>query len=365
MKSAIEITTRPTAPRNGVRVGRAGPSFHAGFTLIELLVVVIIIGVVSIMMSPVYNDLLTAQRSAYEEKHRLNNQLIGASLMDYAAKSTKNGTLPTPFAGTVYNPADGTPAGIALRQALSQSGITPGEINSDNTTVQKVRVYQLVTGIPQDVPLYFQTGPIVKLSYDYGAIYLTNCQKNDTSCNPNPATGVPGATSVALSSGNHSTWTTTGTDATPFFISSMPIQKAMLATTAQRLDKVREALLRYLRTQQQTAAGGDTTNWFPNQNGVGAAGSLTGKAPGTNQECRDGWYDLSDAAVKALPAVGLSPQEFGKTAWGGTIEYCRDYDPVPTAANTPPHYAAIRINSAVTLGAAPYPTPLNNIVLTF
>ena len=344
----------------------------AGFTLVELLVVVVVIGLVSIMMSPIFNDLLTAQRSAYEEKHRLNNQLIGVGLMSYAANSTRFGRLPPPYTGagytkTVYNPADATPAGIALAQALGQSGINPGEINNDNTTAQKVRVYQLVQGLQQAVPLYVQSGPAVLLTYDYGAIYLTSCPKGTTACNPNPATGVPGATATALSGANLDTWATTGTDGPVFFISSMPIQKQMLATTAQRLDKVRDALLGYLRTQQQTAAGGDTTNWYPNQLGESAAGALKDAVPGSNQDCRDGWYDLSDANVKVLPAVGLSPIEYGKTAWGGVIEYCRDYDPVPTAtsANKPPHYSAIRVNADMTLGAPPAATDLNNIVLTF
>lgn len=373
MKSNPEIISQNPATKIGKRKGSAVQKKmekNAGFTLVELLVVVIIIGIVSIMMSPVYNDLLTAQRKAYEEKHRLNNQLIGAGLMSYAANSTQTGRLPAPYTGagqtkTIYNPADATAPGIALTQALSQTGINPGEINNDNTTAQKVRVYQLVQGLQQNVPLYFQSGPLVTLTYDYGAIYMTNCPKSTTACNPNAATGVPGTTTSALSAANHPTWATTGTDGQAFFVSSMPIQKQMLATTTQRLDKVRDALLVYLYAQQHTAAGGDTTNWYPNESGLSAAGSLTGANPGTNQNCRDGWYNLSNAAVNVLPAVGLSPAEYGRTAWGGTVEYCRDYDPVPTAPDTPPHYSAIRINSDITSGSAPSATPGNNIVLTF
>lgn len=373
MKSTPEIITRDPATPSGTRKGSAVPLImtkHAGFTLVELLVVVIIIGLVSIMMSPIYNDLITAQSKAYEEKHHLNNQLIGAALMGYAANSTQYGRLPAPYTGagytnTIYNPADGTAPGLALTQALIQTGINPGEINGDNTTANKVRVYQLVQGIQQSVPLYFQSGPLVTLTYDYGAIYLTACPKSTAACNPNAVTSVPGTTASALTLANHPTWTTTDTDGRPYFISSMPIQKQMLATTTQRLDKVRDALLSYLRTKQQTAAGGDTTNWYPNQAGLSAAGSLTGQNPGLNQQCRDGWYNLSDAAINVLPAVGLSAAEYGKTAWGGAVEYCRDYDPIPTAANTPPHYSAIRINANVTTGAAPSATPGNNIVLTF
>ena len=335
-----------------------------GFTLVELLVTVVIIGITTIMLTPVYNELLTAQRSAYLEKHRLNNQLIGAALMNYAANSTTTGRLPAAYTGagyfnTIYDTSNAT-----LAAAMNQTGINPSEINSDGTTTQNIRVYQVVQTLSQSVPLYFQSGPLVTIDYDYGALYLTACPKATASCNPTAATGVPGTTPTALTALNYTTWATSGTDGPAFFVSSMPIQKQMLATTTQRLDKVRDSLLGYFRAQQQTAAGGDTTNWFPKA-GLSAVGSLAGATPGTNQGCRDGWYDLSNVAVLALPAVGLAVAEFGKTAWGGAVEYCRDYDPTITTANTVPHFAAIRINATVSSGIAPSATPGNNIVLTF
>lgn len=342
-----------------------------GFTLVELLIAVIVIGVVTLMLAPTFNSMMTAQKTAYDEKHRLNNQLIGTGLMNFAANSTLLGRLPMPHTGggftkTIYNASDATPLGQELTSALTQSGITPGEINEDATAARKVRVYQLVQNLMQDVPLYFQSGPLVTLTYDYGAVYLTACPLASSTCNPAPATGVPG-TSLALSAANFATWKTTGTDGPAFFVSSLPIQKQMLTTTVQRLEKVRDTLLSYLRTQQVTAAGGDKTNWFPNQAGLPAAGSKTGAVPGTNQGCRDGWYDLSGAGVNVLPTVGLAAQEYGATAWGGSIQYCRDFDPMGTQTpNDPPHYGAIRILKDVSSGGGPDPAVLgNNVVLTF
>lgn len=345
---------------------------QCGFTLVELLVTVIIISITSIIITLAYNDMITGQRSAYFEKHRLNNQLIGnVALLNYAANSMLNGRLPAPYTGggytkTIYNPADGTAPGIALSSALMQTNINPAEINDDGTAAQNVRVYQMVSGLTQPMPLYSQSGPLVTISFDYGAIYLTACPKAGANCNPTAATGIPGA-SPALTGANLTTWTTAGTDGPPTFVSSLPVQKMMLAGTVQRLDKLRDILLGYLRTKQQTAGGGDATNWFPNQTGASAAGSLSGATPGINQGCRDGWYDLSNGSVLVLPEIGLGVQEYGTTAWGGVVQYCRDYDPLASkVADAAPHVAAIRINSSVSLGIAPDGgVPGNNVVLTF
>ena len=340
-----------------------------GFTLVELLIVIIVLGVVTIFIAPTFNSLMTAQESAYVERNRLNNQMITAALMNYAANSTQYGRLPAPYTGggytlTIHNPSDATAAGIALREALTQTGINTNEINDDAAASQRVRVYQLVAGLSQAVPLYFQSGPLVTLTYDFGAVYLTACPKGTATCNPTAASGVPG-TSIAMSGTNYATWAPSGTDGPASYVSSLPIQKQMLATTVQRLEKVREALLGYLRAQQVTAAGGDTTNWFPNQAGAAAAGSMTGATPGTNQGCRDGWYDLSTATT-ILSTIGLAAQEYGVTAWGGPIQYCRDYDPTGTkAANAAPHYGAIRILSDVSAGGSPDGSVAgNNVLLT-
>jgi len=344
-----------------------------GFTLYELLVVVIVVGITSLALSPLFGELATAQRAAYQEKHKMNNQLIAAALQNWAANTSAYGRLPSAYTGagytaTIYNPADASANGIALSQALAQTGINISEINNDGTTVRNVRVYQVIGGMTQQVPLYFTSGPLATITYDYGALYLTACPLATVTCNPS-ATGFPGSTTPAMTGANWPTWTTNGTDGVPFFVSSMPVQKQMLATSVQRLDKVRDTMLGFLRTSQQTAGGGDTTNWYPNDLGTSASnGALSGKSPaGAQQGCRDGWYNLSSGSVLALSAVGLSSQEFGKTAWGGTIEYCRDYDPMGTkTANAPPHFAAVRINASVSLGLTPdAAVPGNNIVLTF
>lgn len=333
---------------------------QTGFTLLELTIVVAMIGIMVLALTPVWGMLAASQTQAYKEKHKQVNHLIGTALLNFASNSTTLGTLPSPYTGagytkTIYDPADTSTAGTDLRQALLQVNLSPSEINDDGTNGAKVRVYQRITGLSHNVPLFGQSGPLATLTYQYGAIYLTECRKNDATCNNAPA---PGA-SAELTAANYSTFTTTGTDLEPYFVSTLPIQKQMLTTTAQRLDKIRDAFLTYFRGQQVTAAANDATNWFPPTSTMGGAN------PSTNQGCRDGWYALSSGTI--LATIGLSTAEYSTTAWGGAIQYCRDYDPTGTSgANVAPHYGAIRINKNVSQGIAPDAAVIgNNIILTF
>jgi len=335
-----------------------------GVTLPELLISVVVLGILSIAISPILNSYVVSMRGSYTKKQEVTNQTIGVSLLNFAADSTRLGELPPPFTGagyvsTVFNPADASASGLALTGALTQSGINPSEINDDNYASHRVRVYQRVAGLNAVFPLAFQSGPVVTLTYQYAAIYMTACEKAKAVCNP-AATGVPG-TSAAMTKSNYSTWTSSGTDMPAYFVSTLPLQKQMLAGTNDKLNKIKDALLSHYRAQQRTAAGNDMSNfWLP------FPGTKGGKAPGPNQGCRDGWYDLStDQTI--LPGVGLTTTEYGQTAWGGPIEYCRDYDPTGNKApDAAPHLAALRIHSSVSIGSAPDPAVMNNnVVLTF
>lgn len=338
---------------------------QTGFTLIELAITVAIIGFMSVLLSPIFSTLIASQRGAYNQLQKANNQDIASGLIYFARNNSTLGFLPDPVTGSgltnaIYDPNSSTAAAVALKAAILQTGINPRDINDDGYQNPRIRAYQLVTGLTQSVPLYFQSGPVVVLTYQHGVVYQTNCYQNDTSCNPRPSTGVPGD-SPKLTAANIATWNVGTTDSSPVTVSSLPIQKQMMNATAQKIDKIRDSLVSYMRAQQSQAAATDTTNWYPSE-----AASLGGANPGTNQGCRDGWYNLASSTV-VLATVGLSPSEFGSTSWGGAIQYCRDYDPTGTkAANAAPHYGALRINKSLSSGTAPDGVTLgNNIVLSF
>lgn len=337
---------------------------QAGFTLIELLITVVVIAILAAVFAPIYGSIASAQERASIEKHKLYNVQIGDALISYARNTSALGVLPAPYTGsgftkTVMNPADVTPTGIALSQALAQNGVPASETNTDGTAGASVRVYQQVASLTQQVPLYFQSGPVVTLTFQYGAVYMTSCNKVTAACNPTASSGVPGD-SPAMTAANYTTWTTAGRDQPAHFVSSLPVQKDMLVTTTQRLDKLRDSFLTFFRSAQITAAAGDATNFYPT-----STTSLAGQTPGTNQGCRDGWYLLTTSTQ--LATIGLSATEFGSTAWGGAIEFCRDYDPTGTKLpDASPHYAALRIRANVSSGSAPDAAVAgNNIVLTF
>lgn len=328
-----------------------------GFTLAELLISVAIVALSMLILAPVFSSFVGASARNREEQARLDNQRIADAFIA-VSQNEGVGSLPAPYtggglSGAIINPTDSSPLGIALRQALAESRIAPLSINDDGTAAANARVYQRIGGLVQQTPLYFRSGPLVSLTYDYGVIYQTRCPAGDASCR---ASGLPGA-SVAMTSANRESWTATPPDEAAVFVSSLPVQKSMLIATTRRVDRVRDALLSYYRGRQLAASATDTTNWYP---GAGMAGT----APAANQGCRDGWYPLDSTDV--LPLVGLSQGEFGRTSWGGRVEYCRDFDPANSkAANAPPHAAAIRFLADVSRGAAPDAAILsNNVVLT-
>ncbi|WNV05864.1 type II secretion system protein [Candidatus Methylospira mobilis] len=338
---------------------------QGGFTLIELLITSAILGIFAVLVAPSVNMLGALTTANNNQKQLVNNRLVGTALLLWAKNNTALGKLPAPYSGagynsTIYNPGDTSATGLALQQFLQQQGLGLSEVNDDNFAAHRVRVFQKVAGLTESIPIYVQSGPLVTLTYDFGVIYQTACAIN-SSCN---TATIPGD-SAALSSSNYTTWSVSGTDMSPAFVSTLPLQEAMLDLTVQRLNTIRDKTVVYYNAQRLGAAPNDTTNWFPAPTGSGTA-NLSGASAATNQFCYDGWYQLNAANVNILPQVGLGQSEFSVTAWGGRIEYCRDYDLTLAGAGVAPHYAAVRINQSVSTGSAPDSSVAgNNVFISF
>lgn len=330
-----------------------------GFSLIELLIAVIILGAVFAITGPAINGALTMMEGAKRDEVVLNNQKLAGGMMAFARNSNA-GRLPAPYTGGgvfsgLYNPADVTAAGQALSLELRNTGVPVNAINSDSAAVENVKVYRRVADLTYTVPMYFTTGTPVTLVYDIGAITQTNCVKA-APCN----TGTPGSSGV-MNATNVTTWVPTLPDYGAVMFSTLPEQKNMLRLTTGRINKLSDRLSSEFYTRMRLAAANSTQNFYP----TAAALNLAGANAATNMGCYDGWYRLNAVNVNVLTQLGLDPAEFGVTAWGGAIDYCRDYAPAGGGANTPPHYAAIRFNRALSSGAAPTGVLANNVVVTF
>lgn len=359
----MDLVQRPDTEVGGPQGACPTSTMQLGFTLVEMITTVALIGLLLTYVAPLIANGIAAESREYREKNKLTNRLIGESLEAYITTQPSKGILPIPYTGsgfvaTIFNSSDTTAAGVQLTQALTNTRVTPLEINTDGTAGANVRVYQLLSGLTTTAPFEMQSGALVTLTYQFGVIYLTQCRKADTACNPGAA-GIPGSSPV-LTTANYKNYQLGGNDLALITVSSLPRQRSMLETTRNKLNDLQDALLTDFRAKQIIAAAGDATNFYPS-----ATSSMGGLNPGTNQGCRDGWYSL--ATTDVLAQVQISSVQYGKTEWGGAVEFCRDYDPLGTkTANAPPHKAALRINAGVSLGISPDPSvPGNNIFLTF
>lgn len=339
---------------------RSRRTSEQGFTLLEMIIAVLLFGIVSMSLSPTFKTFMTAKDLAYTERQTLINNKLAAAFTNYATDASA-GSLPLPYTNSTnkffYAPINPTLTGANTTTMFAQQqGLTASDFNDDGTANARVRVYQRATGLAQDTFFYFQGGPPVSLSYDLGVLYMTACSRTAT-CNSSATTPTTqtSPTPTKLTVSNYTTWTPPSDATSVVYVSTLPIQKQMLQTTAQRFDALRTAFTNYF-----TAKG-----VYPGPISTAHAYDATASVQG----CYDGWYALDQGSVSTeiLQQIGFTRVEDGRTAWGATIEYCADYDPLRTKGlGNAPHYAALRANKFLSLGYSPdYGVSDNNVVVSF
>lgn len=312
-----------------------------GFTMLELLLVTLIVGVLSMVWSSNSGGAFTAAANAHDSEQEAINKRISNVLLEYASSVSAIGDFPTPYTGGQYYKAIPT-ADTSLNALLVQARIRPTDAQDDGSAAQKVRVYQKASPITLNIPLYSTFGPVMTVTYAEAVLYATQCSRT-AACNTNN----PGNTGT-FDTTNLTTFALSGDDYGLVRISTLAIQKQKLAQTADTVDLIRTRIQEYYRERQRLAMANDTTNFYPRPSPSVAS------AYATNDCNNDGWYPLDTTNI--LTQVGLIPAQHGKTAWGGSIHYCADYDPTKTGAtyvDTPPHFAAIRILTNPSTGGSP------------
>lgn len=325
-----------------------------GFTLLEMLISVIIGAILTSMLFSWMMVAASYQERSYREAVRQDNQAIARALRNYASVENK-GFLPEPFTGGAYRNVPVDIMNANLIEFLAQGLVSASRYNQDDSTAQNVKYYEVISPKPTYcMPIVGSSSECVTLVYDRAVIYQTACSIADA-CND----GSPGVSPAYALSG----WSVVAPDLMPVEISTLDIQQANWRTTWLRLNETRQKIRNAFNATVAASAAGNTDNHFFKPNLAGSP-DLQGADPATNQGCADGWYQLDNVDVNILQFYGLEPQSiYSVTAWGGRIEFCRDYDPTGQGANTLPHVAALRINKLVTSGQAPAAGLAQNLIL--
>lgn len=380
-----------------------------GFTLFEIILAVSLLGALSMTLTPAFKTFLAVKDSATRDTEAAINQRVVKALLAWSENAGPGsglmGTLPAPCSHTtdkVFYAATHLTrgCGTTLAPYLMQENIAAGSTNTDGRAGQNVRVYQRLTGLGQYVGIFGPSGPAVFLPYEVAAVYSTNCNKTAT-CGLTklgvvPATGV--LTSVTDAYGGvlaNPAWAPVEPVGTPVgsvyglaYGSTLPMQKKLLQATADRLLQIRDAMKAYAKVRlAEPGWGAYVTAWnaahpgrpavpYPTVSDAACASAtpptaadcagLISYAGYWDQGCWDGWYSLDGANSDILQQIGIGSEVMGRTAWGSSIEYCRDYDPNGPTAGVAPHYAALRVLSQVANGMPPDSSaPGSNLVVSF
>lgn len=342
--------------------GQTPRSQQHGFTLVELVLATVILGMIGVILAGYLELGLTLRKSNETLRQENINERIGEAMLTWAL--AEQNSLPPPFTdapsnryNAIQTDAPATDAELRLLSLMTSRGVLVNEVNDDGNPAARVRVYQRVADVPVSQPIFGLSGPIVSMAYDVGVIYHTQCFQEDP-CNTGATALDPPGDSPALTLANLDVWETAGTDSLPTRINTYPQQYRLLQETADRITILRNQLRTYFNSLQSAASPGSPVNFYPfaDLNGDNFPDRRNSGPTAGNQGCHDGWYDLSDPLEGSaiLRQLGLTPEEFSVTAFGGPIHLCRDYNPAGSQAEGQlPHNVALRIHATVSDGLAP------------
>lgn len=320
-------------------------SRQSGFTLVELLISVVILGILVTVISPIFSNALAFMEGAKRSEVQLNNQKLAAGMLSYA-QNIADGKLPPQVGSNLPLYAQ---ANDLLFLELSGTGVPPSQINSTGYGIDAVKRYQVVHDLEYTQPMFFSSGDTVTLFYDVGVIYQTKDCARESTCGTSPPSS---GESPELDRNKIAEWDVKGGDYAPVMINTLALQKSMLRVTIGRLNRLSDRISSnfYAKARMAESSG---VNHFAGENSA---------TPSTVGPCWSGWENLS--ATNTLASIGLDSREFGRTAWGGSIEYCRDYK-ISGGSEEPPFYAALRINKELRKLNPVGSDDTKNVIVTF
>lgn len=325
---------------------------QAGLTLIELMVSVIILGILMMIIGPIFSNALTFMESAKKSEVQLNNQKLAAGMLSYARNN--GGKLPDAITeGKAYSlykqgalPTDGLAYERYLE--LTGTGVPPNEINTTGYGVGAMKMYQVVNDLKYKQPMFFNSGDEVTLTYQIGVIYQSMCSLGSACASEPFANG----RTPELTKDNVIDWNVKGDDYAPVMFNTLAEQKTMLRVTAGRLNRLTDRISSHFYSVSRASEDKEVNHFAGVERAV-----LTSAVQG----CWVKWDDLSSGDT--LQSIGLDKREYGKTAWGKKIEYCRDYKPSGLGGK-PPFYAALRVNRDMVYDPSDS-DQTKNIIVTF
>ena len=331
-----------------------------GFTLIEMLISIVVIGAVLAITSGLF-----AQTTSLERKtDRLTQKDLSkrtAQVIESIADSELNGRLPIALTDGDYYSAfvkDTATESYLIREAFFRNMSVAQLANNGKPSPQQ-RVYQVVRGLTATETTRGFAGPVVELTYDVGVVYVSGCSMSDESCHPNSETSIAGF-SPELTSENIASFKVIEPDHGLVRLSSLGSQRRLLKETMKRIDDLEAALTAIFTANYLANEPDGSINYYPQASGNPPATV----DPSTNNGCADNWINLSDgdSGRQIMAQIGLQPELSGQTAWGGQIQYCRDYLANGSGNdNEPPHNAALRIHKKVSTAAAPS-SDINSVI---